>query len=118
MDTIRTELSNKLRRQGRIGVVPEEEIQKVLHRRVVEMFLEKKRILRMSVIYHALNSYRMFCRSNVGKGDKQRFRRLAGKCFYAWSDHTYMVAIGLDRKRWIAPRKYEVRMSYVMLWLC
>jgi len=34
----------------------------------------------------------------------------SGKCFYAWTDYTYLVARGLDRKRWPGPRKYEVCM--------
>lgn len=41
----------------------------------------------------------------------KHFTHLAGKCFYAWSNYVYMVALGLDRKRWPGPRKYEV--SYV-----
>ena len=50
---------------------------------------------------------------------------VAGKCFYAWTDYTYLVARGLDRKRWPGPRKYEVcwclnyKISeYVRCWLC
>jgi hypothetical protein len=39
----------------------------------------------------------------------KRFSYLAGKCFFAWSNYVYMVALGLDRKRWPGPRKYEVR---------
>jgi hypothetical protein len=38
----------------------------------------------------------------------KRFSYLAGKCFFAWSNYVYMVALGLDRKRWPGPRKYEV----------
>jgi hypothetical protein len=38
----------------------------------------------------------------------KHFTHLAGKCFYAWSNYTYLVALGLDRKRWPGPRKYEV----------
>ena len=38
-----------------------------------------------------------------------RLKKRAGKCFYAWSDHVYMVSEGLDRKRWKGPRKYEIR---------
>lgn len=37
-----------------------------------------------------------------------RFKVLVGRCFYSWSDYTYLVGLGLDRKRWNAPRKYEV----------
>ena len=38
-----------------------------------------------------------------------RFQKTAGKCFYAWSNFIYLVSMGLDRKRWPGPRKYEVR---------
>jgi len=32
----------------------------------------------------------------------------AGKIFYAWSEWVFMVGAGLDRKRWSAPRVYEI----------
>jgi hypothetical protein len=44
----------------------------------------------------------------------KRFSYLAGKCFFAWSNYVYMVALGLDRKRWPGPRKYEV--CFVTAW--
>jgi hypothetical protein len=39
----------------------------------------------------------------------KHFSYLVGKCFVAWSEYVYMVALGLDRKRWPGPRKYEVK---------
>ena len=47
----------------------------------------------------------------------KHFSYLAGKCFYAWSNYIYMVALGLDRKRWPGPRKYEVYiLCYIFLY--
>ena len=43
----------------------------------------------------------------------KHFSYLAGKCFYAWTERTYLVGLGLDRKRWPGPRKYEVRVEWV-----
>jgi hypothetical protein len=40
---------------------------------------------------------------------RHKFHTFAGKCFYAWSDWTYTIGTGLERKRWPGPRKYEVR---------
>jgi len=40
---------------------------------------------------------------------RHKFQHFAGKCFYAWSDWTYTVGTGLERKRWPGPRRYEVR---------
>jgi hypothetical protein len=37
------------------------------------------------------------------------FHNSAGRCFYAWSNWTYTIGTGLERKRWPGPRKYEVR---------
>ena len=47
-------------------------------------------------------------RRNMKAAVYKHFSHLVGKCFYAWSNYIYLVALGLDRKRWPGPRKYEV----------
>jgi hypothetical protein len=53
----------------------------------------------------------LLARRNMKAARHKHFAHLAGKCFYAWSNYTYLVALGLDRKRWPGPRKYEVMIA-------
>lgn len=108
IESIRADLSRKLLERGLIGVVPEDDITRTLYRRVLEQFLAKKRMLSIKSIFDELKKILVKSRRNYQAGVKQRFKVLAGACFYAWSDYTYLQAIGLDRRRWIAPRQYEV----------
>lgn len=104
---------NNLFAQGLIGVVPQSEMDKELHRRIIIKFEARKRFLAMQFIFNkCLLRLVRSARKRDAAARKHRFEVLAGKCFYAWSDHIYLVGLGLDRKRWPGPRKYEV-----ILWL-
>lgn len=109
VDSIRQELSRELIQQGETGVVPEHELKRVLHRRVIDEFKVRKRFIAMRGKFNAWLRIRDMARINEKDSKKFRFQVLAGKCFYAWSDYTYLKSRGLDRKRWPAARKYEVR---------
>ena len=57
IDTIRLELSEKYKSRAHdrhAGVVPEFEVQKILHRRVLEQFMERQKMLMMKYHYKAL----------------------------------------------------------------
>jgi hypothetical protein len=62
-----------------------------------------------SLFCYCLFSQWQLAKRNMKAAVYKRFSYLAGKCFFAWSNYVYMVALGLDRKRWPGPRKYEVR---------
>ena len=108
VESIRLELSRELIQQGESGIVPESEIKRALHRRVIDEFKVRKRIIVLRGKWNALNKLVKKAHYNDKQAAKFRFKVLAGKCFYAWSDHTYLKSRGLDRKRWPGPRKYEV----------
>jgi hypothetical protein len=111
-EDIRRDLSAKMMDKGLVGVVPQYEIRKELYRRVLLKFEERKRLLLMQFVFSKgllkifLKARRLaeIARSHV-------FSVKAGRCFYAWSDYVYLVGLGLDRKRWSGPRKYEVLLS-------
>ena len=109
IEKIRADLSEKLKQKGEIGVVEEGEVIIALHRRVVTNFLESKKMLMMKGCFGGFKEHMRMCRSNERAATEHWFRTRAGKCFYSWSDHVYMVSQGLDRKRWKGPRKYEIR---------
>lgn len=110
LEDIRRDLSAKMMEQGLLGVVPQLEMDKELHRRIIIKFEARKRYLAMLFIFNkCLLKLTQSARKRDATARKHRFDVLAGKCFYAWSDHIYLVGLGLDRKRWPGPRKYEIR---------
>ena len=90
-------------------MVPQQEIEKEMHRRIIIKFENRKRFLAMQFIFRK-GFLRLHTRARKMKEAARVhwFNSRAGVCFYAWSDHVYMVGLGLDRKRWPGPRKYEV----------
>eukprot|EP01038_Epipyxis_sp_PR26KG_P013945 gene13945-18702_t len=84
IDTIRLELSQKFQAQ-------------------------KKRLLDVRSIWNVFHGIYDKYRKGLAKARQYRFNRIVGRCFYAWSDYVYLVGVGLDRKRWLGPRKYELK---------
>ena len=66
--------------------------------------LRKMRLLFSSIgsIYHEM-------KKKQKKASNYVFSKLVGKCFKAWLGWVFLVGVGLDRKRWIAPGKYEIK---------
>jgi hypothetical protein len=109
IDSIREELSDNLKAKGEIGVVPDEDVERVLYRRVLKSFLEAKRLLMMkNVLLNGFWKNVRMARKNLVVALDHRLQVHAGRIFYAWSDWVYMVGAGLDRKRWNQPRQYEI----------
>jgi hypothetical protein len=109
IDKIRKDLSEYLKEKGLVGIVPPHEITKMLHRRVIDEFKVRKRVIVLKGILNRLKKLISMSKQFEKKSAEFRFRKLVGKCFYSWSDYTYLSSLGLDRKRWPGPRKYEVR---------
>jgi hypothetical protein len=109
IDKIRRDLSNYLKEKGLVGIVPQHEITKMLHRRVIDEFKVRKRIIIMRGIINRFKNIVLMKKLFEKRSKEFRFRKLAGKCLFVWSDYTYLCSLGLDRKRWPGPRKYEVR---------
>ncbi len=106
---IREELSAALVAKGEIGVVPEEDIERVLYRKVLLQFLHSKRMLMLkSVLINGFWKNVKMHRKNNQIALDHRLVVHAGKIFFAWSEWVFMVGAGLDRKRWSAPRAYEI----------
>lgn len=90
------------------GVVSEKAVYRELHRQILQGYREKKKLQISQEAFQAMKYIYDRSKVSLKKALQKRFRTLAGKCFYAWSDWIYMVSVGLDRKRWTGPRKYEV----------
>ncbi len=117
IDDIRAEISKELREKGLLGIVPEDEISRTLHKRVIEEFNRRKRLLVLKSKFAGCKKLVVMARNYERMSRKHHFKVLAGRCFYAWSDYTYLKAQGLDRKRWPGPRKYEVSLP-VPIYCC
>jgi len=109
IDEIREELSEALKAKGEIGVVPVDDIERVLYRKVLKLFLDKKRELLMkSVLLNGFWKNVQIHRHHNEVALNHRLVVHAGKIFYAWSEWVFMVGAGLDRKRWAEPRQYQI----------
>jgi hypothetical protein len=109
IDKIRKDLSNYLREKGLIGIVPPHEVTKMLHRRVIDEFKHRKRVIIMKGVLNRFHKIVNRTKQFQLNAKQFHFRKLVGKCFFSWSEHIYLVSLGLDRKRWPGPRKYEIR---------
>ena len=80
-----------------------------MYRRIIIGFEERKRILAMKFVF-GKGFLTIFQKAKKLQEIARVawFNKRVGTCFYAWSDHIYLVSLGLDRKRWSGPRKYEV----------
>jgi hypothetical protein len=66
VEEIRLSLSEQYKQAGqRLGVVPEYEVQKVLHRRVLETFLLKQHNLVLKYCYSSLHKNALLTRRNL-----------------------------------------------------
>ena len=108
IDSIREELSEALKAKGEIGVVPDEDVEQVLYRKVLKSFLEARRLLMMNVLLNGLWKNVKMARKNMAIACDHNLQVTAGRIFFAWSNWVYMVGAGLDRKRWSQPRQYEI----------
>ena len=109
IDSIREELSAALKAKGEVGVVPDEDVERVLFRRVLKSFLETKRLLTMkNILLNGFWKNVKMARKDMEIALDHNLQVVAGRIFYAWSDWVYMVGAGLDRKRWSQPRQYEI----------
>ena len=85
------------------------DLQRAVHSEIVTTSLEKRDHRNKRKI---LDQFRYILEKSIvanKTAKRHMFAKFAGKCFYAWSDWTYTVGTGLERKRWPGPRKYEVR---------
>ena len=90
-------MSEKLKEKGEIGVVLDEDVAIAVERRVCMDYIESKKRRSKNMIMNALKKIVRWSKQNEKDARYQRFKTLCGKCFYAWSDHVYMVCVGLNR---------------------
>ena len=99
-------------KKGLKGIIPEVEQHRELNRRLIIQFETRKNFLTLKLVFtKGMKKMYSMAKKFMSMALFHRFKILVGRCFYSWSDHTYLVGLGLDRKRWNAPRKYEVFLS-------
>jgi hypothetical protein len=95
-------------------LISEEEVQRIVFREIVSTSLAKRESRNKSIIFGTLKGLFLDSISHNARAHHHIFRKYAGKCFYAWSEWTYQVGSGLERKRWTGPRKYEVHYRHLI----
>jgi hypothetical protein len=110
VEKIRHDLHEKrMQDGGGSSIILEEEVQRMIHKAVVTSFLEKRERNMIIRIFDSFRTTVKQSKRNEILARKHWFKQRAGKCFYSWSDYTYLVGQELQRKRWPGPRQYIVR---------
>jgi hypothetical protein len=89
-------------------LISQEDVQRIVFREIVRTSLAKRDSRNKSIIFGTLKGIFLDSIAHDARAYHHKFRKYAGRCFYAWSDWTYQIGTGLERKRWKGPRKYEV----------
>ena len=108
-ELLRIQISNELRAKGEGGIVPLDLLEKTLHSKVLADHQMRKDNVTKRIILESVVDLVRQRRRKEALASANFFRKAVGRIFYAWSDWVYMVGVGLDRKRWSAARRYEVR---------
>lgn len=115
IESLRKKISAEQQAKGETGVVTEVVIMRALNLHILYSYLDKKKRHLLTEIFGAFKFVLDVTRSSDKTASKQRFRKLVGKCFFAWTEWIFMVGMGLDRKRWPGPRRYEVRYNQKLI---
>jgi len=108
---IRDDLSATQLSKGLSGVVLPEDFRQWFRRKMVAK-AEAARVHKLKqAIFTALVGVLRTAQWNEHLAKKAWYRNCAGKCFYYWTEWNFENSFGLDKKRWKAPRRYEVRYS-------
>ena len=89
-------------------LISDADVQREVYREIVKSSIAKKHSRNKAIVLRTMKSLYELSIKNRKKALVHMFSRYAGRCFYAWSDWTYAVGSGLERKRWAGPRRYEV----------
>jgi hypothetical protein len=109
VEFIRNALFEEMIKDGRENMlISDSEVQQRVYREIVKSSVTKKNSRNKVLIFKTLRTIYETAIKNKRKAYVHQFTKFAGRCFYAWSDWTYAVGSGLERKRWAGPRKYEV----------
>ena len=75
-------------------LVSEEEVKRVVYREIVCSSLAKRETRNKTIVFNTFKSIYLDAVSHQKIASNHKFRKFAGKCFYAWSDWTYQVGTG------------------------
>jgi hypothetical protein len=98
----------KMQRSKTNLLISDEEVRRAVHREIVETSLVQRELKNKTMIFQTFKRIYLESVTHGKIASTHFFKKYAGRCFYAWSDWTYQIGTGLERKRWAGPRKYEV----------
>lgn len=96
-------------------LVSDEDIKRGVYREIVSQSNSKRQGRNLRIVFETFRSLYIQAKKYRAIANQHQFKKYAGRCFYSWSDWTYQVGTGLERKRWAGPRKYEVRINPTFL---
>lgn len=87
----------------------EDQVMKAVHKQVLINAKEHMRNRKMRHTFDRIGSLYHDMQLKTKQADRYMFKKYAGRVFYAWSNWLFLVSIGLDRRRWVAPGRYEIK---------
>jgi hypothetical protein len=107
--SLRHELSAIQMSKGLSGIVLPEDFKQHFRRRMVARFDAAKWLKMKRKLFDVFVGILRTAQWNEYLASKHWYRNCAGRCFYYWTESNFQFSTGLERKRWLAPRRYEVR---------
>lgn len=109
IDRAKAKIQSNMKQSNLNLLISEEEVRRAVHREIVSSSLMQREMRNKMLIFKSLKNLYSESIAHGKMAYSHFFKKYVGKCFYAWSDWVYQIGTGLERKRWIGPRKYEVR---------
>lgn len=88
---------------------------RAVYHEIVVAALDRKRTRLMKRVFAAISLDYRNMKVKIRVATKYAFKRFAGRCFKAWSEWLYLVNTGMDRRRWVAPGKFEPKYNQKQL---
>lgn len=107
--SLRHELSAIQMSKGLSGIVLPEDFKQHFRRRMVARSGAAKWLKLKRKLFDVFVGILRTAQWNEYLATKHWYRNCAGRCFYYWTEWNFQISSGLERKRWLAPRRYEVR---------
>lgn len=87
----------------------EEQVMRAVHKQVLANAKEHMRARRLRLTFDRIGSLHSDMKLKTRQANRYFFKKCAGRVFYAWNNWLFLVSVGLDRRRWVAPGKYEIK---------
>lgn len=87
----------------------EDQVMRAVHKEVLANAKTHMRRQKLRHTFDRIGSIYHDNRLKMKQANRYMYKKYAGRVFSAWSNWIFLVSVGLDRRRWVAPGKYEIK---------